>query len=819
MISLRVLNDCTIITPSARITPNAKLLFSLAFYLVLERGKLIPRDVLISLFWPNVSPRSARHSLRRALWQLRRYGFPLGHEHESHVFLPKDAASLDIDTFIQESDETTLTQPFTLLPWIPKHGAPEFKDWVDDIRYIIHTRITLRLNAAAAQAKARADWPLVLSLSERTLEIDPDCSTARTNAAQARQALRTQNGLLPQYPKGHLGISHLVKRPQLLIPTNTPLRAVTLLGESTPPPYQRSNTEPPHTALQSGGDSSYRSDLHLLLSLLDNTFNNAGSLIHLLDTDRTQTAQLLNDFTTIAKERGAHTISTTFLDHHSRSPLSALSTLIPALQNAPGAAGCDPNFTKHLAHIGSSDSESSFTPSTETLLALSDLLSAIADEQPLILIIQDYSYADPTSLSLLGGLGPTITQSAILLIFTTHTPLTQSNLEKTQETRLLQLCTTLEREITNAITFTPIHHEKIASMLATLRNVKTTLRTSSNTVDSPNTPHDDLELLTLNTLRHTERHWLPIANSAYECISATHATPEHRLEAGTLLCTLATAMGDAPLIREAQQILHPLYTDTHEGHTLPHLKFQALSHALIGDSTLATQTTHELLTLARQTQRSPELLTTLFLAGNAFHSCGDIESAAKTYLEAFSRSTRDRWLPQAMQSAYALTKLSLDRGNLDDAHVWCHRMTCFMPSTDAIWDQQTALLLQLRVALAHNNIAHASQLFESVMPLLTAPLLCVRATACASQIRLLILQGNPKGTIQQKAEELLTLSQPLRDFRLFHYEFFTLYLAFTFSGEKERGTQILQEYLERSKGTTLPPESLSQDRDAICKQR
>jgi DNA-binding SARP family transcriptional activator len=96
MIKLHSLGACYIQTDNGRITPESRMMFGMALYLILERGKRIERDTLCWMFWPKVRKKEkSRARLRQLMHKLRGYGFSLSSLDE--IIMPDGFASADCE--------------------------------------------------------------------------------------------------------------------------------------------------------------------------------------------------------------------------------------------------------------------------------------------------------------------------------------------------------------------------------------------------------------------------------------------------------------------------------------------------------------------------------------------------------------------------------------------------------------------------------------------------------------------------------------------------------------------------------------------------
>ncbi|HEY5087936.1 MAG TPA: helix-turn-helix domain-containing protein, partial [Gemmatimonadaceae bacterium] len=103
--------------------------FALASYLTRERGKRVPRRLLEALFWPRMHASDASHSLSELIHKLRRKGLPIQRDDASCIWLPRDAAAIDIESLSAESLETIADRDLSILPGYEPRTSAEFSDW------------------------------------------------------------------------------------------------------------------------------------------------------------------------------------------------------------------------------------------------------------------------------------------------------------------------------------------------------------------------------------------------------------------------------------------------------------------------------------------------------------------------------------------------------------------------------------------------------------------------------------------------------------------------------------------------------------------
>src|SRR5688572_33380537 len=130
MVRLNALGQCAIEVGEVRLGPEQPYLFAIALYLIVERGKRIPRQALVDLVWPNVKDeKHARQRFRQALLRLRESGLPIAGEN-GMLFLERTAVQVDYDS-LASPGEIGPGQSLEFLPDYVPRISDRFLDWVE----------------------------------------------------------------------------------------------------------------------------------------------------------------------------------------------------------------------------------------------------------------------------------------------------------------------------------------------------------------------------------------------------------------------------------------------------------------------------------------------------------------------------------------------------------------------------------------------------------------------------------------------------------------------------------------------------------------
>lgn len=138
-------------------------------YLHLEgRARPVPRDRLVDLLWPDVSPSQGRHSLSQALLAIR-----------SH--LGRDALTggkEDVQLRAELPSDLPTPQQGEPLQGLEDCGSAEFSHWVDGARARLRAQARDTLRSALQAARATGDATATHRLAAALYGIDPLCAEA-----------------------------------------------------------------------------------------------------------------------------------------------------------------------------------------------------------------------------------------------------------------------------------------------------------------------------------------------------------------------------------------------------------------------------------------------------------------------------------------------------------------------------------------------------------------------------------------------------------------------------------------------------------------
>ena len=418
MIRLRSLGQCSIETPTARLGPEAEILFATALYLAIERGRRIPRPALARLFWPDVSAARGAHCLRQALYKLRSLGVPITAT-RMHVMLPPGLVDADY-AFLFEAQERRSVDGIAerlsggfLAGYAPTFSE-SYAEWLEQQRDAVNSAIRRVLVGEILARKAAGDWRTVDLLARRCIALDPlneEATLALAESAAMHGSKAEALATLDRYLKEIGPEAREIRLPAIALRRRV-AEDSSLSG---------------HKALLQSAFVGRKVDLGLLNGALARALQSSGSAHMITGEPGIGKTRLIGEFLRSAQLRRVSAVRVNCQSSDARRPLSAFVDLVPQLLSVPGALGCSPETMGYLRRIERHDSTGA-SPSDDAreaeLLysnvrrALFDLLDAITTEACLIVALEDVHWLDATSWKLLSDVVPWLATRRGIFVFT-----------------------------------------------------------------------------------------------------------------------------------------------------------------------------------------------------------------------------------------------------------------------------------------------------------------------------------------------------------------------------------------------------------------
>lgn len=386
---------------------------ALLIYLAVDYRGTHRREELVELLWGDVEPERGRHSLSVALSVLRAaIGADAIRSTNSHVNLVRIALSVDLDFLgrgeILGNGSGSPIEVDRFLLSFDIDDAPAFQHWRDRQFTQLLPTIQTGLLSLIDHARRSGDMTRVLTLAERLLALD---SLAEEGIRAKMHALAMQGDRVSALRVYEEWKDELIRElgavpSELLESVATRLRGRTL---------ERFRVAEPSVRTEHWADRSFVGRSAEFRELID-AWESTTQLItrHVLITGETGVGKstLAMRFGTSAALEGAAVARVQCFELEQRIAFGMIGALVGNLLDRPGAIATAPESLAEIARVvprvrerfpnlpppRRTEGEAARLHFAEGVFALFD---AIMEEQPLVLIVDDYPRSDEASLSVL----------------------------------------------------------------------------------------------------------------------------------------------------------------------------------------------------------------------------------------------------------------------------------------------------------------------------------------------------------------------------------------------------------------------------------
>lgn len=401
MIFIQALGAAAIHVGAKRLLPNAARAFATLLYLSEERNRRVTRAELQSVLFPQHRADQASHGLRQLLYGLRRRGVPIGTPGEL-VVLAKDAVTFDYTELRVGSipPETASAVTTGILPGYAPSFSKSYAQWVDQRRTVIERNVARTLALHLAELRRAGRWSEIEPIAKAVLALDSlneegtlGLAEALAMSGQKARAVQTLDRYLAEVKQfgADVRISARLLRHRI---SEAGLELA--YRQAGPAPFI-------------GRDG----ELASLWEQYQHARARTPQLTVLHGEPGIGKTRLASEFMKAATLDGATCVRVECSSHDVRRPLGVFVDLVPKLLDAPGGLGVDPASLEHLRRLTvatrvAQSNVSDLDPQRiyELIVAaIVDLVDAVADERPLVVLIDDAQFIDPASLETVLALG------------------------------------------------------------------------------------------------------------------------------------------------------------------------------------------------------------------------------------------------------------------------------------------------------------------------------------------------------------------------------------------------------------------------------
>ena len=417
-------------TDGTVLLPPGKPLALLA-YLVCSRGRRASRSVVADMLWGDSAEPQRRASLRQALFTLRNTVGPEAVVSDGEWLEAGAHIVADVDTFllaVESRQYAAAVAAYTgdFLPSFASPGAGDFERWADTERL----RLRGAFLAAAVQHLrdliTQGDTARALPLTKRLVMLAPDddemwrrrfdvLSLAGEGGQMlleiaSLRAVRAEDGVaLDRSLERHIG--QLVGSLARHAPAAEQEREA--IGIPAVPEFQ-------------GRTDAFTA----LLAAWATATGGVPQRFLVVGAPGMGKSRLLRELTTRVRQRRVQVVLVSAQQRERDDAYAVLAELVSQLVALPGAAGMAPSSAAVLAALVPRIAEE-FSVVAEPvannadlllrrLRALADLISAVSEENPLLMLLDDIHWADAASIKTIDHAMQRVTKASVLLVGTSR---------------------------------------------------------------------------------------------------------------------------------------------------------------------------------------------------------------------------------------------------------------------------------------------------------------------------------------------------------------------------------------------------------------
>jgi DNA-binding SARP family transcriptional activator/tetratricopeptide (TPR) repeat protein len=405
----------------ALFAPNGDLIrfrtkkhLALLAHLAVEHSRCHRRDRLAEFLWPKVGIAEARHSLATALSILRpRLGPEALETTRDYVTLRGDHLTLDLDRLVAKdilgSDTTSSLEVAAFLDGFEIPDAPEFAMWKDRQQARLLPLIKDALLILFARCRRTGDSQQIEQLADRMLALDELSEDAIRAKIEARAMAGDRLSALRTYEEwksrlsSDLGASPSQVVEQLVSRLRKGGWERIIVNDIPTLPPERARGRP---FIGRGREFG------LLYETWEGLKQGRANHSIVLGDSGVGKTTLVERLTTAAALEGAAVCRVQAFDLERHIPFATLGGLILGLLDQPGAsatpsealaelARTTPEIRRRFTALPPAENSQGETARVRLTEAFHELLKSVAEEHPLILVVDDLHLADEASLSVL----------------------------------------------------------------------------------------------------------------------------------------------------------------------------------------------------------------------------------------------------------------------------------------------------------------------------------------------------------------------------------------------------------------------------------
>jgi len=382
------------------LAPDQGMLFPLALLLAQRAGERLARTEIINLVWPDASEAQGRHSLRQALYRLRKAGLAMDDATE-HVRIEPASVDSDLTEVLRHdwpyrAEPADIERALGVLPGFAPAEGTALAEWFDQLRARIGAQFRRAMLHRIGLARREGRWRDVDHWALVLLRGDPLNEEATLARAEATAMVGAKNAALEILDAYLREIGNNAK--VIGLPARLLKRRISELTDTTG--WRITATSAPfigrNDLLARGQDA------------LSAARGGESTVLWFVGPPGIGKSRLLREIARAARMAGWCVLEGGARPSFEDRPYALLTDILPKLLEAPGALGTDPSALSLMRQMWRADTGEEPLPPEEArgrqyalYLSWAELMDAVLGETPLAILLDDAHWADPLTLLML----------------------------------------------------------------------------------------------------------------------------------------------------------------------------------------------------------------------------------------------------------------------------------------------------------------------------------------------------------------------------------------------------------------------------------
>ncbi len=405
---------------------------ALLAYLQCIPGQIVSREQLLELLWSDTSPERGRHTLRQTFWYIRRKldADPfsvVGDNVRLAIVISSDRnaflAALDAD------DPDTAVRLYTgdFFPDFAAPGGAAFEQWAD----LERSRLRALFLGAASRvvrdrlAKGRARD--AIAVARRVHDLAPRQQAAWRLLLESYLADDDIIGATVELERLERWLADEELEPE---PATAQLIKTARSGRSNGSANQSTPAEPTEAAGLRAELVGRETEFSALMAALEAAKRGQARHVHISAAAGHGKTRLLEGFAARLRSTRIRVVAVRATPAERSLPYAFAAQLVSALVSLRGASAVSPDTARTLVALAPASSsylnaEPDKATGDEALrrrsLALSELVSTIAHDAPLVLLVDDVHWMDAQSRTVLASFATRLANASVLLVTAART--------------------------------------------------------------------------------------------------------------------------------------------------------------------------------------------------------------------------------------------------------------------------------------------------------------------------------------------------------------------------------------------------------------